>query len=74
QTVPGHAGVQVRLFTVKNGVRSASPVGTAVTDSNGRWTFSRTFAASGPVTFISQTLSDLTNLSGQSNRVTVTFS
>jgi hypothetical protein len=72
--VPGHGGVTVRLFTVKNGVRSASPVGTAVTDANGHWTYSRTFAATGYVTFISQTLSDLTNLSGQSNRITVRFS
>ncbi|MCW2669021.1 MAG: hypothetical protein JWO27_918, partial [Frankiales bacterium] len=71
--VPGHSGVTVRLFTVKNGVRSSSPVGTAVTDANGKWTFSRTFAATGPVTFISQTLSDLTSLAGQSNRITVTF-
>ncbi|MCW2673870.1 MAG: hypothetical protein JWP14_2459, partial [Frankiales bacterium] len=71
--VPGHSGVTVRLFTVKNGVRSSSPVGTAVTDANGKWTFSRTFAATGPVTFISQTLSDLTSLAGQSNRITITF-
>jgi hypothetical protein len=71
--VPGHSGVTVRLFTVKNGVRSSSPVGTAVTDANGKWTFRRTFAATGPVTFISQTLSDLTSLAGQSNRITVTF-
>jgi hypothetical protein len=71
--VPGHSGVTVRLFTVKNGVRSSSPVGTAVTDANGKWTFRRTFAATGPVTFISQTLSDLTSLAGQSNRITITF-
>jgi len=72
--VPGQANAAIRIFTVKNGVRSASPVGTATTDSNGHWTYSRSFAASGPVTFIVQSLANLTNASGQGNRVTITFS
>jgi hypothetical protein len=72
--VPGQGGAAIRLFTVKNGVRSASPVGTATTDSLGHWTYSRNFAAHGPVTFIVQSLANLNNASGQGNRVTVTFS
>lgn len=70
--VPGHAGVTVKLFTVASG--RLTYVGSAVTDVNGKWTYSRTFAATGPVSFISQTVSDATSLSGQSNRVSVTFS
>jgi hypothetical protein len=72
--VPGLRGASIRIFTVKNGRLSASPVGTATTDANGHWTYSRTFAAHGPVTFIVQSLANLTNASGQGNRVTVTFS
>jgi hypothetical protein len=71
QLVPGHGGVTVRLFTVKSG--AIAFVGSTVTDASGFWSFSRRFAATGPVTFISQTLSDSQNLAGQSNRVTITF-
>ena len=35
--------------------------------------YRRSFAASGPVSFISQTVSDSTSLSGQSNRITLRF-
>jgi hypothetical protein len=69
--VPGHGNVAVRIFTVKNG--AITLVGTTRTAANGHYSFSRTFAATGAVTFIAQTLSDGQNLSTQSNRVTVTF-
>jgi hypothetical protein len=69
--VPGHGNVAVRIFTVKNG--AITLVGTTRTAANGHYSYSRTFAATGAVTFIAQTLSDGQNLSTQSNRVTVTF-
>jgi hypothetical protein len=72
QVVPGHAGGKVRLFTVIAG--RVRLVGTTTTAGGGDWSYARAFAASGPVTFISQTLTDAYNLAGQSNRVTVSFS
>ncbi|MCU1601982.1 MAG: hypothetical protein JWO22_2691, partial [Frankiales bacterium] len=69
--VPGHGNVAVRIFTVKNGALTL--IGSTRTLSDGHYSFSRTFAAKGAVTFIAQTLSDGQNLSTQSNRVTVTF-
>jgi hypothetical protein len=71
QLVPGHGGVTVRVFAVKSG--KLTLLGTATTGSSGAWTYDRAFTSHGPVTFIAQTLSDLTNLSGQSNRITLTF-
>jgi hypothetical protein len=71
QLVPGHGGVTVRLFTVKSG--RLTLVGTAKTGSSGAWSYKRTFATTGGVTFIAQTVTDATNLSGQSNRITLLF-
>lgn len=71
QLVPGHGGVTVRLFTVASG--KLTLVGSATTGSSGAWTLSHTFATAGAKTFISQTVTDATNLSGQSNRISLTF-
>jgi hypothetical protein len=71
QLVPGHGGVTVRLFAVASG--RLTLIGTAKTGTSGAWSLAHTFATAGAKTFISQTVTDSTNLSGQSNRITLTL-
>ena len=68
--VPGHGGVKVRIYTVKNGVLGPL-VASAITDAQGHYTATHQFAGTGRVTFIAQTISDKIALAGQSNRLSL---
>ena len=70
--VPGHGGVQVRIYAVQSG-RLGSLVATATTDSQGHYTATHQFAGTGTVQFIAQTVSDKIALAGQSNRLNLTI-
>ena len=70
--VPGHGGVKVRIYSVKNGVLGPL-VASAVSDSQGHYTATHQFAGGGTVQFVAQTVSDTIALAGQSNRLNLTI-